>query len=149
MAYLRSKGSASANTIRLQHERMNSLLEAIENRFQHERKPTRNLVSLVNALAVHLQTHFELEESDGYLSDLVQKSPGLAATVDRLMHEHSELMGDVNELVKRVREDFAINQDTSDLAHRFGTFRGKLAAHEHEENQLLQEAYNLDLGTKD
>ncbi len=142
-------GLASAKTIQQQHQRLHSLLEAIESRFRHERKASRNLVSLLNALAVHLQMHFELEESDGYLSHLVQLSPGLSAAVERLLREHTELEKEVNDLVARAREVFATNHDAADLAAHFSTFHRKLSAHDHEENKLIQEAYNLDLGTKD
>lgn len=149
MASIYPNGLASANTIRQQHQRLNSLLEAIQNRFQGEQKPSRNLVSLLNALAVHLQTHFELEEFDGYLSALAQRSPALSVEIERLLCEHAELLADVNDLVDRAREDFTFNHDTGDLAHRFAQFHAKLSAHEHAENTLIQEAYSLDLGVKD
>jgi hemerythrin len=148
MNALYPNGLASANTIRQQHQRLHSLLGAIESRFRHERKASRNLVSLLNALAVHLQTHFELEESDGYLSHLVRLSPGLSAAVDRLLREHTALLKEVNDLVARSREVFATNRDTADLAARFARLHRKLTDHDHEENKLIQEAYNLDLGTK-
>lgn len=141
-------GLASANTIRQQHQRLHSLLEAIENRCRHERKPTRNLVSLLNALAVHLQTHFELEESDGYLSNLVKLSPGLSSAVERVLREHDDLLAEVNELVTMAREAFACNHDTAGLAERFSKFKSKLSAHEQEENKLIQDTYHLDVGTK-
>ena len=142
-------GLASANTIRQQHQRLNSLLEAIKNRFRHERKATRNLVSLLNALSVHLQAHFELEESDGYLSHLVQLSPAASAHVERLLHEHTDLQEEVNGLAARARENFSTDSSTSELARLFSKFHDRLAIHEHDENKLLQEVYNLDLGTKD
>jgi len=149
MATLHPNGLASANTIRQQHQRLSSLLEAIENRFRHERKASRNLVSLLNALSVHMQAHFELEESDGYLSQLVQVSPEASAPVERLLHEHTDLQKEVNELVALARDDFATHSDTTELAHRFSKFHSRLATHEQEENKLIQVAYNLDLEMKD
>lgn len=149
MATLYPTDHASASTLRQQHERLNSLLEAIKNRLSRERKPSRNLMSLLNALAVHLQTHFELEESDGYLSNLVKVSPALSPAVDRVLRGHNDLLAEVTDLVTLARRDFAINHDTADLAHRFSKFQTRLQAHEHEKNALIQEAYNLDLGTKD
>ena len=148
MAHHYPNHHVSNNTIRQQHERLHSLLEAIENRFRHEQKPSRNLVSLLNALAVHLQMHFELEESDG-LSRLVHQKPRLSAAVERLLREHTDLQQEVNDLVTIAREDLAVNHDTANLAERFAKFHSKLVTHDHEENRLTQEAYNLDLGTKD
>ncbi len=139
----------SENTIRHQHQRLKSLMEAIANRFRHEQKPTRNLVSLLNALAVHLQMHFEFEESDGYFFSLASKTPRVSATVERLLREHEVMREKVDALVSMARETFAEAQDTSDLAKQFSLFRDQLIHHEHEENKLIQDVYNVDVGTKD
>ena len=141
--------SHSDNTVRRQHAQLNSLLEAIENRFRHDHQPSRNLVSLLNSLAVHLQTHFEFEEADGYFEDIIQKAPRLVSAVDQLIQEHSKMLQEIDELIKIARDDFAFKHDTTGLAKRYGQFRDKLAAHEHMENKLVQEAYNVDVGTKD
>jgi hypothetical protein len=83
------------------------------------------------------------------MSNLVKLSPALSPAVERVLREHDSLFAEVNELVTMAREDFASNHDTAGLAQRFDRFRNKLSAHEHEENKLIQEAYNLDMGTKD
>ncbi|MCH7686261.1 MAG: hemerythrin domain-containing protein [Planctomycetes bacterium] len=124
-------------------------MEAIANRFRYEQKPTRNLVSLLDALAVHLQTHFEFEESDGYFSGLAQKTPHVSATVERLLREHEAILEEVDKLVTMTREAFATAHDTSDLAKRFSRFHTQLVNHEHEENKLIQDVYNVDIGTTD
>ena len=86
------RGRLSEKTIQQQHQQLNSLLGAIANRFEHEQKPTRNLVSLLNALAVHLQMHFEFEEADGYFSSLSAKNPHMSTTVERLLREHEDML---------------------------------------------------------
>jgi len=139
----------SHNAIQQQHERLESLQKAIENRFSRDRSPSRSLISLLNALAVHLQTHFEWEESDGYFSGIVQQLPRLSEAVDQLVREHAAFLGEVNELVTMARIDLTNNRDTSDLAERFAQLHCKLISHEHEENRLLQEAYVVDIGTQD
>lgn len=139
----------SDRIIRCQHDRLNSLLEAIENRFRHDHEPSRNLMSLLFALVVHLQTHFEFEESDGYFEELVQRAPRMAAQVDHLLREHSEMLQEVDELVSIARKDLATKHDTADLAERYAQFRSKVVAHERLENKLVQVAYNVDIGTND
>jgi hypothetical protein len=106
-------------------------------------------MSLLFALELHLQTLFEIEESDGYFEELVQRAPRMAARVDHLLREHSEMLQKVDELVNIARKDFATNHDTTDLAARYAQFRSKVVAHEHLENKLLQDVYNVDVGTKD
>ena len=45
----------------------------------------------------------------------------------------------------------ALNEmrDTDELSKQFTLFRDQLAEHEHEENKLIQDFYNVDIGTKD
>jgi hypothetical protein len=139
----------SANTLRHQHRQLKSLMEAIANRFNHELKPSRNLVSLINALAVHLQMHFEFEESDGYFSSLASKTPHASSQVETLLREHNEMLEKVDALVTMAREDLAKTHDTAELAEQFSLLRDQLSNHEHEENKLIQDVYNVDIGTKD
>ena len=142
-------GKLSENTIRHQHQQLKSLMEAIANRLQCEQKPTRDLVSLLNALAVHLQMHFEFEETGGYFSGLVQKTPRVSGTVERLLREHEAMLEEIDKLVTMAGEAFATAHDTSDLAKRFSRFHTQLVNHEHEENKLIHDVYNVDIGTKD
>jgi hypothetical protein len=144
-----SDNRLSANTLRHQHQQLNSLMKAIASRFDHERKPTRNLVSLINALAVHLQMHFEFEESDGYFPSLASKRPHVSAQVEKLLREHKEMLAKVDTLVNMAREDLAKARDTMNLAEQFYQLREQLSVHEHEENKLIQDVYNVDIGTKD
>jgi len=139
----------SDDTIRRQHQQLHSLMEAISNRFEYEKKPSRNLVSLLNALAVHLQMHFEFEESDGYFSSLSSTTPRLTSTVEKLLREHEEMREKMDALVAMARDDFAAARDTTHLAEQFSLFRDQLSHHEHEENKLIQDVYNVDIGTKD
>ena len=124
-------------------------MEAIANRFRHEQKPSRNLVSLINALAVHLQMHFEFEESDSYFSSLASKTPHISSTVEKLLREHEEMLEKVDALVTMAREDLSKTHDTVELAEQFFLLRDQLSIHEHEENKLIQDVYNVDIGTKD
>ena len=149
MAASTSSGKLSESAIQRQHDQLRSLLEAIAHRFEHDRNPTRNLVSLLNSLAGHLQMHFELEESDGYFSQLSSKRPDLSATVEKILREHVEMLKAVDYLVVTARENLARGHDTTELAESFDCFREQFNRHEHEENKLIQEIYNVDIGTKD
>ena len=128
---------------------MKSLLTAISCRFENSREPSRNLVSLLNSLAFHLQTHFEFEEEEDYFPALVQLAPRKAAVVEQLMQEHREMLAEVEDLIQIARDDLDTAKDTTDLANQFARFREMLEAHEHEENLLLQDVYTEDIGTKD
>ena len=59
------------------------------------------------------------------------------------------MLEEVDKLVTMAREAFATAHDTSDLAKRFSQFHSQFVHHEHEENKLIQDVYNVDIGTKD
>lgn len=144
-----SPPQGSKSTIQRQHDMLNSLIDAIANRFRHDHSPSRNLVSLLNALAFHLQTHFEFEESDGYFTSLVEKAPRAAQTVERILREHREMLKEIEEMISTARKDLDEKRSTDALAERYERFREKLEEHEHLENELLQSVYTEDIGTKD
>ena len=144
-----SRQSSQDSTIRRQHDTLNSLLTAISGRFEHSHVPSRNLVSLLNALAFHLQTHFEFEEADCYFTNLVQTAPRTAQIVEKILQEHREMLVEVDQMVQEARADLDHKSGTDALARRYAKFREKLEAHEHQENLLLQDVYTEDIGTKD
>jgi len=137
------------STIARQHIQINALVDALSSRFDSEKMATRNLVSLLNSLAAHLETHFELEEEDEYFGSILVRAPRLAERVENLLHQHKVLRADVDQLVDLARAVFASHGDTSELASRFRNFKKQLLNHEKAENDLFQEAYTCDLGSGD
>ncbi len=78
--------------------------------------------------------------------------PGYGARfppTERLLREHEAMLEEIDKLVTMARVAFATADDTSDLAKRFSRFHTQLIHHEQEENKLIQDVYNVDIGTKD
>jgi len=124
-------------------------MKVLSSRFDTETRATRNLVSLINSLAAHLEMHFELEEENEFFGDVVNQSPRFCNHVTQLLMQHEALETEVEGLVKMARRVFAEQDDMTQLAARFGRFRKQLLDHERAEIDLLQEAYNRDLGGMD
>jgi len=137
------------STIARQHAQIEALVDALSSRFDAEKKATRNLVSLINSLAAHLEMHFELEEEDGYFGFVLTRAPRLSNRVDQLLRQHASLQAEVDELVEMARRVFAEDRDATELAASFRKFRKRLLDHEKSEIDLLQEAYTCDLGGGD
>lgn len=137
------------STIARQHAQIESLVDALTSRFDGEKRATRNLVSLLNSLAAHLEMHFELEEEDEYFGYILTHAPHLSERVDRLLHQHEMLKTNVDDLVDLARQAFEQNSGTAELASKFAKFRSLLLEHEKKEIDLLQEAFNRDLGAGD
>ncbi len=131
-----------------QHVQIKGLLESLHSRFESGRELNQHLVSLLNSLTSHLESHFELEE-DGYYAELVQIAPRLSGQVDALIKEHSLFLDESRELAAMAQEAFVDSLEAPELAERFERFRRELLAHEREETSLLQEVYTRDIGEKD
>ncbi len=136
-------------TVAQQHVQIEALVETIHNRFESELKVTRNLFSLLNSLAAHLEMHFELEEKGGYFAGVIRKAPRLAGRAEVLLEEHMGFLENSHELVKMARGAFANDAEVPALAARFEQLRRGLLTHERAEIDLLQEAYTRDIGSMD
>ncbi len=137
------------STIARQHIQIEALVDALSSRFEAEEMATRNLVSLINSLAAHLEMHFELEEENEYFSHVLNRAPHLSERVEQLLRQHETLKSEVDELVMMARRALAENGDATELAAQFSRFRKQLLNHERAEVNLLQEAYTCDLGGGD
>ena len=106
----------------------------------------------VNALRVldefleEVEEHFRREEEDeGFCDAVFVVAPRLADKASTLMRQHAALLGALLDLQKMVRE----GDDQEIALKRFDTFAAKWLHHESEENKILQDAYNEDVGTAD
>ncbi len=93
--------------------------------------------------------HFAREEQAGGFFDSVrEKSPRHDATLATLRQDHKRFLRDAEHLIGRLRTHAAkaplddLVADTRQLAERF-------QAHEAQENELLLDVMNTDLGTGD
>lgn len=128
---------------------LKSLLDALRSRLDSREPANRSLVSLLNSLACHLQMHFELEESDEYFGRLLREAPHSSGEIARLRAEHAALLSTVDEMIKQARTDFSNHVVPGSLRKDYRGFYQRFAEHETAERKLLQETYNVDIGSKD
>lgn len=104
----------------------------------------RDLLRQVGRFHRQLQEHFRFEEADGYLTYVRRKRPGLTSFVDRLKHQHSEILS----ALSFVQRD-ASGSPSTDV--RAGVLRALdlLRRHEIEESELIQRALSEDIGDAD
>jgi len=122
-------------------------MDVLRSRFESETTASRNLVSLMNSLAAHLEMHFEMEEEHEYFGYVLNRAPRLSAQVNQLLLQHETLKTEVHHLVTIARKTFAESGNVAKLATRFDRFRKQLLDHERVEVNLLQEASRRDLGS--
>jgi hypothetical protein len=100
---------------------------------------------LIEEFESQLIPHFAAEQAEEYFGSLVTEQPRLLRRVERLQAEHAELA----EALERLME-FARSDDRGPgLGGRLGQFLDWFEAHEHAENELMQEFLLLDEGQGD
>lgn len=81
-----------------------------------------------------LQLHFALEESGGYLSEVLARAPEQATTLARLESEHSRMRADLTRLLAEA----LVAREKADLRQSVREFLTGLAEHEKCENEVSQ-----------
>lgn len=113
---------------------------------------TRRLASLLAELRDQLAMHFSLEEAYGYFEDPVSVAPHLSEQAESLRKQHGELYEDISQLAAKAENASSGNGTSRGLqqvACRFLEFYGRLQEHETKENDLIVQAYNVDIGVGD
>jgi hypothetical protein len=139
--------SSVADALRLAHQAlMDDLRQLEEAAGLHADKGLHELRARTETTRTHIAEHFRCEEQDGYMAALRKREPRLEHVIQQLAQEHRELLQDLD----------AVAQDAQAATNLSTTMRGKLKTwvkrvrqHEAHENDLVQNAYNLDLAAED
>ncbi len=109
----------------------------------------RVFVDLLADLRDQLALLFSLEEAYGYFEDPVFVAPQLGKLAESLRAQHCELYLEITQLVEQAERHEYRGQLVSwivVLAGAFMRFNRRFLQHEARENDLIQQAYDDDLG---
>lgn len=110
------------------------------------------LVEMFTKLRDQLAMHFSLEEAYGYFEDAITVAPHLSRRTENLRGQHFDLFAELCRLVESAEQLLYHEKPTRLLDHVSENYRGFLTRfreHEMLENDLIQEAFNDDIGTGD
>lgn len=93
-----------------------------------------------------LEHHFAREEAGGYLEEALTQAPRFSAQAAHLLEQHAQLLGQLRQVVQMAAAARETSSAWPALKGECATFIKELLAHEAAENQLVQEAFNIDLG---
>jgi iron-sulfur cluster repair protein YtfE (RIC family) len=96
-----------------------------------------------------LLVHFSNEEHEGFFEEVTTHSPRLAGRAGALCIEHKQMLREADELCRFAAAGSPSMPWWRELSSRCHEFSKRLMHHEHEENKLLQEAHQTDIGTYD
>jgi hypothetical protein len=93
----------------------------------------------------HIAQHFRFEEQGGYLDVVRQREPRLERAVAQLAEEHRKLLAGLDGLIREV----AAGPPDVALSDQVRAWVEQVRHHEAHENEVVQDAFNLDLGAED
>jgi hypothetical protein len=112
----------------------------------------RRVSQLFGKLRDQLAMHFSLEEAYGYFDDAIDVAPRLSRQAEVLKSQHPRLFVALCELVEEAeqllyRERVPLELD--DLASGFARFHRQLQEHEAQEDALIVQVFNEEIGGGD
>jgi len=103
----------------------------------------------LGTLRQHLARHFAQEEQGGFMEESLTRMPRLARAVGRVMAEHPILLAELDGLLERLGAGDRGGDAWQQAGRDFEAFASRLLAHERNENAVVQDGYNEDLGFAD
>ncbi|MBI3407811.1 MAG: hemerythrin domain-containing protein [Planctomycetes bacterium] len=139
--------TALASALRTAHSQLLRDLRALEDSVRLAAKSGfDDLHDRLAATYNHVQKHFRLEEENGYLDAVKKIGPHLERSIEGLRREHKKLTED---LAKLIDESGSQTETDDSLRQRMLSWVNEVRQHETKENDLIQDAFNLDLAAED
>jgi hemerythrin-like domain-containing protein len=132
-----------------EHKQLRSLLSEVGAMFTQKSLPIKDLGGKLQQLDDQVNVHFHAEEASECFPELVSNSPRVSDRVMTLLAEHGELRVEIHDLVHDSLRSDGTDDDWRRLAAAFEQFAAKLLSHERVENELVQEVFTDDIGSKD
>jgi len=107
------------------------------------------LVALLNELHDDLTIHFSHEEHKGVFDQITAQAPRFTRQVDGLWSDHRDLLRAIGSVIEFAESGEMTQPWWKELGSRFRALSKQLMHHEGEENQLLQRAFQEDIGAND
>ena len=132
-----------------EHECLHRSLGELQQLF-NERRSAEKVAPALAEFAEHVQAHFvHEEEEEGFFDALVEQAPRLKLRADALIEEHAEMSRELARLQRHAKPGVASAEWWSTLSEEFDSFWQLFRRHERTENDLVQEAFNDDIGAAD
>ncbi len=109
-------------------------------------RPVAELRVRLQAAHTHVTEHFRFEEEDGYMVAVKEREPRLERMVEQLSAEHRQLLNLLEVIIHEVQAAVCLEDPVADKVR---TWIEQMRHHETRETDLVQEAFTLDIGSKD
>jgi hypothetical protein len=136
-----------AEKIKHEHEALRDKLRRIHAALAVREMKADEAANLLHEFHYALTVHFSNEEeSEGFFAAVTAHAPRFTLHADRLCNEHGALLHTAGELCRFAAAGSPSLTWQRELSSRCHEFSRRLMQHENQESQLLQQAYQEDLG---
>ena len=135
--------------MRREHAELRELLAGMHRTLAERREAAANVAHMLSLMCDHLETHFREEEVTGFFDALVAKAPHFADQTDILRGQHTQMVAQSRALITLAARGDGSAAWWQELEDEFHKFSKELMHHESKEVELLQEAYDVDIGSQD
>jgi iron-sulfur cluster repair protein YtfE (RIC family) len=135
--------------VRQEHEELREWLGRLHHALTERTLGGPQIAEMFGALCEHLERHFKDEEIGGFFEQVVAMAPRFVDRTTELREEHAALRAELQGLAKRAGDAKVDDAWWRELHDGFHAFSRGLMQHENKENELLQDVYDEDVGSKD
>jgi iron-sulfur cluster repair protein YtfE (RIC family) len=132
-----------------QHHVVREKLREIHDVLAGPKIAVAEMLRLLHEFHNDLAVHFKSEEADGFFEEITTLAPRLTVQADKLCVEHEHMLYTMTELCRFATAGSPSMPWWQELGSRCHEFSKQLMHHESEENKLLQQSYQEDVGTAD
>ncbi|MCA9267785.1 MAG: hemerythrin domain-containing protein [Planctomycetales bacterium] len=138
----------SLDFVLAEHHVLTDLLGRVQSTLAGTAEGQSDLASLLAEASTHLEEHFRHEESSGFFERAVAKAPRLSDQAAALKAEHQEFSELFVEFCESTSQPLNAGAWEA-LRSDFAAFMERFKRHEGQENRMLVEVYDRDIGSKD
>jgi hypothetical protein len=132
-----------------EHESLHHTLGELRCLLEERRSPEKVTVALAE-FADHVRVHFaHEEEAEGFFDSVVDQAPRLKTRAEVLIAEHADMARELTQLSEYAKDGVVSEEWWTHLNDAFESFWQRFCRHERSENDLVQEAFHDDIGSKD
>lgn len=132
-----------------EHSALRGKLGQIHSAVAQPTPSTEEIEGLLRDFLNTLIVHFTHEEEEGFFDEIVARAPNLGPQAGKLCIEHTQLLKEATDLCHFADAGCPSLVWWRELRSRCHGLSRKLMRHESEENMLLQQAHQDDIGVND
>ena len=132
-----------------EHGHLRHLTDSILETMTARASSCQVIADMFSELNEHTLEHFRHEESGGYFSEALERAPRLSERADELLGQHPVIVEQLDELQTHATKPSSNETWWNELEQMFQRFLEVFEEHEVGENELLQNAFLVDIGAED